>query len=176
MCVDVGCRAEIAVPQPLLNLFERHMVRKQQARAAVPQVMKANMPQMVLLKRQLKHRCYPDWIQQIPLLIDADIAFIVLAIAAAAKSAVLRLPNLQIIRFSDENAQRCEVNFCILANANGMQRSSATLNGMSGRQNQKGTSRWRRRIQKSYSADTSGLALQAAASGGLTSFLWYRGR
>ena len=54
--VDVGCRAEIAVPQPLLNLFERHMVRKQQARAAVPQVMKANMPQMVLLKRQLEHR------------------------------------------------------------------------------------------------------------------------
>ena len=37
-------------------VFERHMVRKQQARAAVPQVMKANMPQMVLLKRQLKHR------------------------------------------------------------------------------------------------------------------------
>lgn len=56
MCVDVRRRAEIAVPQPLLNLFERHMVRKQQARAAVPQVMKANMPQMVLLKRQLKHR------------------------------------------------------------------------------------------------------------------------
>ena len=36
MCVDVRRRAEIAVPQPLLNLFERHMVRKQQARAAVP--------------------------------------------------------------------------------------------------------------------------------------------
>ena len=34
--IDVGRRAEIAVPQPLLNLFERHMVRKQQARAAVP--------------------------------------------------------------------------------------------------------------------------------------------
>ena len=54
--VDVGCRAEIALPQPLLNLFEQHMVRKQQARAAVPQVVKANMPQMVLLKRQLEHR------------------------------------------------------------------------------------------------------------------------
>ena len=46
-----------------------------------------------------------------------------------------------------------------------MQRSSATLNEMSGRQNQKGTSRWRRRMRKSYSADTSGLALQAAALG-----------
>ena len=34
--VDVRRRAEITVPQPLLNLFERHMVRKQQARAAVP--------------------------------------------------------------------------------------------------------------------------------------------
>ena len=56
MRIDVGCRAEIAVPPPLLNLFERHMVRKQQARAAVPQVVKANRPQMVLLKRQLKHR------------------------------------------------------------------------------------------------------------------------
>ena len=36
MRVDVRRRAEITVPQPLLNLFERHMVRKQQARAAVP--------------------------------------------------------------------------------------------------------------------------------------------
>ena len=55
-----------------------------------------------------------------------------------------------IIRFSDENAPRCAANFCILANANEMQRSSATLNGMSERQNQKGASRWRRRIPKSY--------------------------
>ena len=40
--------------------------------------------------------CRPVRIQQIPHLIDADIAFIILAIAVAAKSAVLRLPNLQI--------------------------------------------------------------------------------
>ena len=48
------------------------------------------------------------------------------------------------ILFPDENAPRCAVDFCILANANETQRSSATLSGMSGRQNQKNTSRWRR--------------------------------
>ena len=33
--------------------------------------------------------------------------------------------------------------FFILANVNETQRSSATLNGVSGRQNEKGASRWR---------------------------------
>ena len=48
------------------------------------------------------------------------------------------------ILFPDKNAPRCAANFCILANTNETQRSSATLSGMSGRQNQKGASRWRR--------------------------------
>lgn len=34
--VDVRRRAEIAVPQPLLNLFERHTMRQQQRCTAVP--------------------------------------------------------------------------------------------------------------------------------------------
>ena len=33
MRVDVCCRAEIAVPQPFLNLLERHMVCQQEAGA-----------------------------------------------------------------------------------------------------------------------------------------------
>ena len=49
-----------------------------------------------------------------------------------------------LILFPNENAPRCAANFCILSNANETQRSSATLSGMSGRQNQKGASRWRR--------------------------------
>ena len=36
MRVDVCRRAEIAVPQPLLNLLERHVVRQQETGAAVP--------------------------------------------------------------------------------------------------------------------------------------------
>ena len=38
--------------------------------------------------------------------------------------------------------------FFTLTNASEMQRSSATLNGTSGRQQGKGASRWRRRMQK----------------------------
>ena len=34
--------------------------------------------------------------------------------------------------------------FFILANVNETQRNSATLSGMSGRQNEKGTSKWRK--------------------------------
>ena len=48
------------------------------------------------------------------------------------------------VLFSNENAPRCAANFCILVNTNETQRSSATLSGMSGHQNQKGASRWRR--------------------------------
>ena len=36
MRVDVRRRAEIAVPQPLLNLLERHVICQQEAGAAVP--------------------------------------------------------------------------------------------------------------------------------------------
>ena len=36
MGVDVGGRAEVAVPQPLLNLLHRDAVFQQQAGAAVP--------------------------------------------------------------------------------------------------------------------------------------------
>ena len=36
MCINVACSADIAVPQPLLNLFQRNAVRKKQTCATVP--------------------------------------------------------------------------------------------------------------------------------------------
>ena len=49
--VDVRRRADIAVAQPLLDLLHGHVVGKQQRGAAVPEVVKANVPQTVLLQQ-----------------------------------------------------------------------------------------------------------------------------
>ena len=56
--------------------------------------------------------------------------------------------GLQFILFPNENAPKCEVNFSFWLTGSETQRSSATLSGTSGRQNGKGTSRRRRRMQE----------------------------
>ena len=45
MCVDVGGGADIAVPQPLLDLLHGNAVFEQQRRAAVPQIVQTDVPQ-----------------------------------------------------------------------------------------------------------------------------------
>ena len=73
MRIDVGRRAEIAVPQPLLNLFERHTMRQQQRCAAVAQVVKADMPQVVLLQRFAEAAGKICWANPFPQFIDANV-------------------------------------------------------------------------------------------------------
>ena len=36
MCINVACRADVAVPQPLLNLLQAHAIGIEQAGAAMP--------------------------------------------------------------------------------------------------------------------------------------------
>ena len=49
--IDVRGRSEITVPQPLLNLLERDAMRQQERRAAVAQIVEADVPQTVLRQR-----------------------------------------------------------------------------------------------------------------------------
>ena len=36
MCINVACRADVAVPQPLLNLLQTHAIGIEQTGAAMP--------------------------------------------------------------------------------------------------------------------------------------------
>ena len=36
MCINVACRADVAVPQPLLNLLQAHAIGIEQTGAAMP--------------------------------------------------------------------------------------------------------------------------------------------
>ena len=42
MCINVACRADVAVPQPLLNLLQAHAIGIEQTGAAMAQIVKAS--------------------------------------------------------------------------------------------------------------------------------------
>ena len=50
MAVDIRRGADVAVAQPFLDLLHRHVVGQQQRGAAMPEIVKADMPQAGLLE------------------------------------------------------------------------------------------------------------------------------
>ena len=54
MRVDIGCGADIAVPQPVLNLLQTHAIGIQQAGTAMSQIMKTYLFQLVLCQENLE--------------------------------------------------------------------------------------------------------------------------
>lgn len=54
MRVDIGCGADIAVPQPFLNLLQTHAIGIQQAGTAMSQIMKTYLFQLVLCQENLE--------------------------------------------------------------------------------------------------------------------------
>ena len=51
MCINVACCADIAVPQPLLNLLQAHAVGVKQACTAVAQVVEADALHLVCYQK-----------------------------------------------------------------------------------------------------------------------------
>ena len=47
MCINVACRADVAVPQPLLNLLQAHAIDIEQTGAAMAQIVKADTLHLV---------------------------------------------------------------------------------------------------------------------------------
>ena len=47
MCINVACRADVAVPQPLLNLLQAHAIGIEQTGAAMAQIVKADTLHLV---------------------------------------------------------------------------------------------------------------------------------
>ena len=54
MGIYIGRSREIAVAEPLLDLFHRDTVGEQQGRAAMPEIVEAYMPQPILVQQLRK--------------------------------------------------------------------------------------------------------------------------
>ena len=54
MRVDIGCGADVTMPQPFLNFFQTHTIGVQQAGTAVPEIMKTYLFQLVLCQENLE--------------------------------------------------------------------------------------------------------------------------
>ena len=51
MRIDIARGGNIAVPEPLLNVLQRHPIRIQKRRAAVPEIVEANAAKAVMLQK-----------------------------------------------------------------------------------------------------------------------------
>ena len=89
--VDIRRRAEIAVPQPLLNLLHRDAVGQQKTGAGVPKIMQTDDAQVVLFKNPLEAVRQRVRLQPFPDLVHADVVQIVRAVGAPAEPAVVLL-------------------------------------------------------------------------------------
>ena len=89
--VDVRRRAEIAVPQPLLDLLHRDTVGQQEAGAGVPKIMQTDDAQVVLFENPLEAVRQRVRLQPFPDLVHADVVPIVRAVGAPAEPAVVPL-------------------------------------------------------------------------------------
>ena len=89
--VDIRRRAEIAVPQPFLNLLHRDAVGQQEAGAGVPKIMQTDDAQVVLFENPLEAVRQRVRLQPFPDLVHADVVQIVRAVGAPAEPAVVLL-------------------------------------------------------------------------------------
>ena len=76
MCINVACRADVAVPQPLLNLLQAHAIGIEQTGAAMAQIVKADTLHLVCDQKiremltqkvgpnPLSHRVYISFLQR----------------------------------------------------------------------------------------------------------------
>ena len=51
MCINVACRADVAVPQPLLNLLQAHAVGIEQTGAAMAQIVETDTLHLVCYQK-----------------------------------------------------------------------------------------------------------------------------
>ena len=98
MRIEVRGRGYIAVPQPLLDFFQAHAVRIQQARATVSEIVNAYPAHTVLLQHAREMLRDISRFHKLPDVIDVDIFRVFLAIRTAAQSAVLFLLGFQVVQ------------------------------------------------------------------------------
>ena len=96
--IDVGSRRNIAVSQPLLNFFQAYTVCVQQACTAMPQIVKTDLPQSVLLQNQRKMLCDITGFHELTDLVDIDITGVFFAIGTPAQFLIQLLLRFQTVQ------------------------------------------------------------------------------
>ena len=103
MRVDVGCRGEITVTKPLLNLLHRYTVGQKQRSAAVTEVVIADLAEPVFLKELRECRREIVRRNQRTHLIDADIVQVAFVVALPTDTHILLLIFTQPFELCFEN-------------------------------------------------------------------------
>lgn len=118
MGVDVARGADVAVAEPLLNLFQADAVCVQKACTGMPQIVKPNPSQSVTLEKNRKMICQKPRCNQIADFIQINIGEMTLVIAFTAKLSVFfllcPLPKQCIFKGFDE-WKRSVAGFCLRA-------------------------------------------------------------
>ena len=114
MRINVRGGADVAVPQPLLDLLHGDAVFEQQGRAAVPQIVQADVPQPLFPQQLAEAVGDIARFEDVAHLVDEDIAqvFLVVAVAADLPVSLLLVPEGQKLRLELPNQrQRAEAGF-----------------------------------------------------------------
>ena len=88
MRVDIGCGADVTMPQPFLNFFQAHTIGVQQAGTAVSKIMKTYLFQLVLCQENLEMLGDEIWLHQFSNGIHIHVFEVVVAIATTANLTV----------------------------------------------------------------------------------------
>ena len=86
MRVDVSCRTDVAVSQPLLNVFQRNAVRVKQTGTTVSKIMEADSPHSMLLKEVRKSCCQIFRLHQFSEFVHEDVVLVLLAVTVPLTS------------------------------------------------------------------------------------------
>ena len=88
MRVDIGCGADVTMPQPFLNLLQAHTIGIEQTGTAMSQIMKTYLFQLVLCQQNFKMLGNEIGFHQFSNGIHIHVFQIVVAVAAAANLTV----------------------------------------------------------------------------------------
>ena len=84
MRVDVSCRTDVAVTQPLLNVFQRNAVRVKQTGTTVSKIMEADSSHSMLLKEVRKSCGQILRLHQFSEFVHEDVVLVLLAVTVSA--------------------------------------------------------------------------------------------
>ena len=120
MCINVACRADVAVPQPLLNLLQAHAIGIEQTGAAMAQIVKADTLHLVCdqkIREMLAQEIGPNPFSH---RVYIDIVKIIGAIAFAADLPILLLLLFHFIEhlLTGRNQGKCPATrlcFCLIS-------------------------------------------------------------
>ena len=98
MRVDVSRRTDVAMSQPLLNVFQRNAVCVKQTGTTVSKIMEADSSHSMLLKEVRESCCQIFRLHQFSEFVHEDVVLVLLAVTVSAQSLIRSLLVLQGIQ------------------------------------------------------------------------------